>query len=224
MKETPGDNKPKISKDGDEDEEPGEEFGELLKFTLVGYLGGLGLGFLLDWLGYATSALGGFFVRTLSGEGDGIFEGVYSLRQRIRKAKFSMAQAYGWGKIVGVFAGGSIDLISRLLGVNIDGIEGFYIPYFYAMSDQIGANISGLVYLKRKKGEWGRALRAYIRHPVMMSSLLVLMLVPVALLVIRILGFSPTTQVYAAIETIAANICWVPPLVGWHSERRRRNG
>jgi hypothetical protein len=222
LKETPWDKKPKEPNDDDADPEPEGEFGELLKFTLVGYLGGLGLGYLLDRLGYATSALGGFFVRTLSGEGDGIFEGFYSLRQRFRKARSSMAEAYGWGKILGVLAGGIIDLLSRLLGVNIDGIEGFYIPYFYAMSDQIGASISGFVYLKRKKGDWGRALRTYVRHPVMMTSLLVLLLVPVALLAARMMGFSPTTQVYAAVETIAANVGWLPPLVGWLSERRKR--
>jgi len=198
------------------------EFGELLKFTLTGYLGGLALAGVLDWLGYAKSALGGFFVRTLSGEGDGILEGFYAMRQRLRKARRSMAEAYGWGKLLGVLAGGIIDLLSRLAGIDVGGIQGFYIPYFYAMSDQIGANISGLVYLKRIKKAWGAALRAYFRHPVMLSSLLVLLLVPFGLLAARVLGFSPSSQVYAALETIAANICWVPPLVGWLSERRSR--
>ncbi|MBN1761494.1 MAG: hypothetical protein JW878_00235 [Methanomicrobia archaeon] len=29
------------------------------------------------------------------------------------------------------------------------------------------------------------------------------------------LGFSPTTHVYTALETMMANLCLVPPLVGW---------
>jgi hypothetical protein len=39
----------------------------------------------------------------------------------------------------------------RILGVNVYGEEGFYIPYFYALSDQIGANISGLIFFRKKK-------------------------------------------------------------------------
>jgi hypothetical protein len=54
----------------------------------------------------------------------------------------------------------------------------------------------------------------------MLASLGVVLIVPAGLLGARLLGFSPTTQVYTAIETIAANLCWVPPLVGWLRERR----
>lgn len=55
----------------------------------------------------------------------------------------------------------------------------------------------------------------------MLASLLIILIVPVGLLSARILGFSPTTQVYTALETIAANLCWVPPLVGWLKERKK---
>jgi hypothetical protein len=204
-----------------DDEEKGGNFGELLKFTIAGYIGGLGIGALLDGLGYQLSAIGGWLVRTLSGEGESIFEGFYAVRQRLRKAAGSMAEAYGWGKLMGMFFPGIIDLLSRLAGVNVLGVEGFYIPYFYSNSDQIGANISGLVYLHRKEGAWGKTIGRYLRHPVMLSSLLIIILVPIGLVGIRMLGFSPTTQVFAALETIAANLCWLPPLVGWYSERRR---
>jgi hypothetical protein len=53
----------------------------------------------------------------------------------------------------------------------------------------------------------------------MMASLTVVVLVPLGLLFARLLGFSPTTQVYTALETIVANLCWVPPLIGWLAER-----
>ncbi|MEM2145427.1 MAG: DUF87 domain-containing protein [Candidatus Jordarchaeaceae archaeon] len=52
-------------------------------------------------------------------------------------------------------------------------------------------------------------------HPVM--SLLIVFIVPMGLL--GAMGFSPTTQVYTASETIVANLCWVPPLVGWLREK-----
>jgi hypothetical protein len=133
-----------------------------------------------------------------------------------------MAEAYGWGKILGVGVPWAVDAISRLLGVNVYGVAGFYIPYVYALSDQIGANVSGLVFLRRREGSWRSALRAYVRHPVMMTSLVVVLGVPVALLAARLLGFRPTTQLLTAAETIAADLCWLPPLVGWWSERRAR--
>ena len=108
------------------------------------------------------------------------------------------------------------------MGVNVYGVEGFYIPYFYSLSDQIGANVSGLVFLRRKEGSWVVAIQQYGGHPVMLASLLVILIVPLGLLLARVLGFSPTTQTYTALETIVANLCWVPPLVGWFGERVRK--
>jgi hypothetical protein len=202
--------------------EPAEEFGELLRYTLAGFAGGLLLAGLLDHLGLQRSGLGQWAVRTLSGEGESLFEGAYALRRRLARSRGSMAEAYGWGKVLGMAVPWAVDGISRLLGVNVYGIEGFYIPYFYALSDQIGANVSGLVFLRRQRGSWRSALRAYVRHPVMMASLVVVLAVPFALLAARLLGFRPATQLLTAAETIAADLCWLPPLVGWWSERRAR--
>ncbi len=199
-------------------EEKGE-FGRLLKYTVGGYVGGLSLGALLDFLGYQRNPVGEWAVRTLSGEGESIFEGVYALRQRLSGVAGSMAEAYGWGKFLGMAFPWFIDWGSRLFGINVYGVEGFYIPYFYALSDQIGANISGFIYLYRKEGSLLKAISQYIRHPVMLTSLLIILIVPIGLLIARLIGFSPTTQVYTALETIAANLCWLPPLVGWLKER-----
>lgn len=203
-----------------ETETENEGFSELLKFTAAGFAGGLLLGVVLDYFGFQRSAIGQWLVRTLSGEGESIFEGAYSIRQRFRNAEISMSEAYGWGKFLFIPLPWFIDMASRLMGVNVYGVEGFYIPYFYALSDQIGANISGLVFLRKKEGSWLVAFKKYTRHPVMLASLLVILIVPVGLLGARIAGFSPTTQTYTALETIAANLCWVPPLVGWWRERR----
>lgn len=209
---------------GEEKEEipgQGEDFSELIKYTLPGYIIGLFAGVFLDFQGYQKSPLGQWLVRTLAGEGESIFEGAYSMKQRFRKAKGSMAEAYGWGKFFGLAVPWLIDLGSRLAGVDVYGVEGFYIPYFYALSDQIGANISGMLFLKKKEGTWKAALSAYVRHPVMLASLFVITLVPIGLFGARILGFSPTTQTFTALETIAANLCWIPPLVGWLNEKYR---
>ncbi len=132
-----------------------------------------------------------------------------------------MAEAYGWGKLFGLTIPWFIDLGSRLAGVDVYGIQGFYIPYFYALSDQIGANISGMLFLKKRNGSWSAAFARYFRHPVMLASFAVITLVPLGLLGARFLGFSPTTQTYTALETIAANLCWVPPVVGWYVEKYR---
>ena len=86
-----------------------EEFGELLKYTGAGFAGGLITGAVLDHFGFHQSALGQWLVRTLSGEGESLFEGIYAIRQRIRGSAGSMAEAYGWGKLSGmVFRGSSI--------------------------------------------------------------------------------------------------------------------
>ena len=78
---------------GEESEK--EEFGELLKFTAGGFLGGFLAGALLDYLGFQRSPVGQWVVRTLSGEGESFFEGFFALRQRLRRAAGSMAEAYG---------------------------------------------------------------------------------------------------------------------------------
>ncbi len=198
-----------------------EGFGELLRFTAAGFAGGLILGAVLDSYGFQRSGVGQWLVRTLSGEGESIFEGAYSIRQRFRGAESSMSEAYGWGKFLFIPLPWFIDLGSRILGVNVYGVEGFYIPYFYALSDQVGANISGLVFFRKKERSWLNAIKQYIKHPVMLTSLLVILIAPIGLLAGRLYGFSPTTLTYTALETIAVNLCWVPPLVGWLRERKK---
>jgi hypothetical protein len=217
----------KVEEDIKEEEGDGEEheeFSELIRYTLTGFLGGLILGVGLDTFGFQTSAIGQWLVRTLSGEGESVLEGFYALRKRISRSKSGMAEAYGWGKLLGMTIPWWIDLGSRLLGVNINGVEGFYIPYFYAMSDQIGGNFSGLLHLRRRSGTWKKAFARYIRHPVMVAGLIVIFLVPVGLFLARTLGFSPSNQVLTALETIASNLCWVPPTLGWLRERRDTDG
>lgn len=108
-----------------------------------------------------------------------------------------------------------IDWGSRMIGIDVYAVEGFYIPFFYALSDQFGASVAGFIFLRKRSGAWGRALNEYVRHPVMLSSAAIILLVPIGLLTARLLGFSPTTQTLTAIETIVANLCWIPPLIGW---------
>lgn len=177
---------------------------------------------MLDHLGLQRSAPGQWIVRTFAGEGESIFEGLYAIRQRLRKTAGSMAEAYGWGKLLGMTPPWIIDWGSRLAGMDVYGVGGFYIPYFYALSDQIGANVSGLIFLRRKEGSWRKALAMYLRDSVMMTSLAVILIVLLGLLSARMAGFSPTTQIYTALETIVANLCWLPPLVGWLRERSKK--
>lgn len=205
-----------------EEELGGEEFSELIKYTGGGYVGGLLAGAMLDYFGLQTSGVGQWVVRTLSGEGESIFEGIFAIKKRISGASGSMAEAYGWGKLLGMAFPWIIDLGSRLLGINVYGVEAFYIPYFYALSDQIGASILGFVFLRRREKAFAPALVKYFKNPVMVSSLAIILIVPIGLLAARWLGFVPKTQLYTALETIIANLCWLPPLVGWISERKKR--
>lgn len=206
-----------------EPEEPEEAYGELLKFTVAGFVGGLLSGVLLDSWGWQRSAWGSWLVRTLSGEGESILEGSYAIRQRLRGAARSMAEAYGWGKLLGMVAPWIVDAGTRAFGLDIHGVETFYVPYLYAMSDQIGANVSGMLYLKRRHATWPNALAAYLAHPVMLTSLVVVILPLFGLAFVRYGGFQPNTQTRVALETIAANLCWLPPLVGlWQARHRHQ--
>jgi hypothetical protein len=198
-----------------------EEFGELIKFTVPGFVGGLGVAAALDFFGFQRSPVGQWVVRTLSGEGESILEGLYAVGNRLRGRAGSLAEAYGWGKLCGMTGPWLIDWTSRAFGMDVYGVESFYIPYFYAMSDQIGANLSGYVFLQKQTGSFRRAGRLYFRHPVMVTSLGIIFLVPLGLFIARLSGFRPTTQILTAFETIAANLCWLPPLIGWWRERNQ---
>lgn len=201
--------------------ESAEEYGKLLRFTVSGYLGGLALAGVLDAGGHAASGVGQWAVRTLSGEGESLFEGFFALRQRVSRARASMAEAYGWGKFAGMAVPWVVDAASRMAGVDVRGIEGFYIPFFYAMTDQIGASVAGFLFLRRRSQSSAGALRAFFRHPVTLAGLIVILIAPAGLLTARLLGFQPSTQIRTALETIAANLCWVPPLAAWLVQRRR---
>ncbi|MBW7850994.1 MAG: hypothetical protein H3C38_10895 [Rhodospirillales bacterium] len=208
--------------DGREQDDEGEEYGELIKFTFAGFVGGLLVAGILDWFGLERSGWGQWIVRTLSGEGESIFEGIYALRQRLAGATGSMAEAYGWGKVAGMVFPWIVDAGARLAGLDVQGTEGFFIPWFYAMSDQMGANVAGFLYLRRNNGHFAGAAASYVRNPVMLTSLAIVLVAPLGLFVGRAAGFSPNTQMLTAVETILANLCWLPPLVGWWTSGRNR--
>jgi hypothetical protein len=132
-----------------------------------------------------------------------------------------MAEAYGWGKFFGIFLPWIINLGNRLSGVDVYRVEGSYLPFFYALSDQIRTNISGVLFLKRTEGSWSSGFSGYIHHPVMLASLFVIIIVPFGLFGARVMGFSFTIQTFTALETIATNLCWVLLLKEWLNEKYR---
>lgn len=203
-------------------EEATEEFGALLRYTVAGWLAGLALGAALDAAGRAASGLGQGLVRTFAGEGESVFEGLFALRRRLGGARVSFAQAYGWGKLAGLALPWAVDAASRLAGLDVNGPLGFHVPYLYAMSDQLGALVAGWAFLRRETGSAAVATRAWAAHPVMRAGLAVALAAPAGLALARGAGFTPSTQVLTALETMAANLCWVPPAVGRIAERRAR--
>jgi|SRR6185295_420335 len=202
------------------EESNGREFAKLLKFTLTGYVVGLLVAAGWDAWGDQRSPWGQALVRTFAGEGESIAEGMFALRQRWQKAAGSLAEAYGWGMLLALCAPWFIDATTRLSGLDAYGPETFFVPYFYAMSDQIGANLSGLIFLRSQHAGWSRTWHSYLRQPSMVAGLAIILLVPMGLFAARLLGFSPSTQLSTVAEAIIANVCWLPPLMGWLSERR----
>jgi hypothetical protein len=59
--------------------EEGEEFSELIKYTIPGYILGLLAGVFLDFQGYQRSPVGQWLVRTLAG----VFEGLREVWQKL---------------------------------------------------------------------------------------------------------------------------------------------
>ncbi len=198
----------------DTEREEREGFRELLLFTLGGYALSLVSAYILDTFNLQRNPIGEWIVRTFAGEGESIFEGIFAIKNRLLGGAESLAEAYGWGKFLGIALPWLVDWGSRLAGVNMYSWESFYVPYLYAMGDQIGATLSMLLFFSRREGGILPGLVRYLQNPVSVASLLIILIVPVGLLTVRLLGFSPTTQIFVSLETIAANLCWVPPLVG----------
>ena len=198
----------------DIEREEREGFRELLLFTLGGYALSLVSAYILDTFNLQRNPIGEWIVRTFAGEGESIFEGIFAIKNRLLGGAGSLAEAYGWGKFLGIALPWVVDWGSRLAGINMYSWQSFYVPYLYAMGDQIGATLSMLLFFSRREGGILPGLVRYLQNPVSVASLLIILIVPVGLLTVRLLGFSPTTQILVSLETIAANLCWVPPLVG----------
>lgn len=211
---------------------------ELSRFTFAGFLGGLGLGAVLDALGFSASAIGEWAVRTLSGEGEDLAEGAWVLRSRLRRGQTTeaeaeegeepsgseAAEAYGTGKVLGMAFPWAVDALSRFAGVDVRAPEGSYVAYFYSLADQIGANVSGLRHHLRKSESLRAGLASYFHDPVMVASLTVITLPLAVLYLVRSAGWRPDLLVLAALEGILLNLCWVPPLVAWFWDRRLQRG
>ncbi len=212
---------------------------ELSRFTFAGFLGGLGLGAVLDALGFSASAIGEWAVRTLSGEGEDLAEGAWVVKRRRRgraaeaeegeedEEKLTgseAAEAYGTGKVLGMAFPWAVDALSRFAGVDVRAPEGSYVAYFYSLADQIGANLSGLRHHLRKSGSLRAGLVSYFHDPVMVASLTVITLPLAILYLVRSAGWRPDLLVLAALEGMLLNLCWVPPLVAWFWDRRLQRG
>jgi hypothetical protein len=219
---------------------------ELSLFTFVGFVGGLGLGAVLDALGFSTSAIGEWAVRTLSGEGEDLAEGAWVLRSKLRRRERTQAEAgeaeneleeeglvwfeeeaaeaYGTGKVVGMAFPWAVDAVSRLAGIDVRAPEGSYVAYFYSLADQLFATLNGLRYHVRRAGGFWGGVKGYFRDPVMVASFTVVTLPLITLFLVRSAGWRPDLLVLAAIEAILLNLCWVPPLTAWFWDRRLRRG
>jgi hypothetical protein len=201
---------------------PTPGFTGLIRYTLTGWIGALLLGLWLDHLGLQGNPWGQWAVRALSGQGEDLFEGAFALRQRLSGAAPSLAQSYGWGKLIGMVVPWIVDAGTRLAGVDTSGVAGFYIPWLYAMSDQAGASVSGFLLIRRQTPGLGATVRRYLSDPVMLASLIVIPIGGAVPLLARAAGFVPDTLVRTALETASANLCWIPPGIGWLTERRAR--
>ena len=64
-----------MTRAGESPHEETGEFRQLLGYTAAGYIAGIALAVTLDRFGLQRSPVGQWLVRTLSGEGESLFEG-----------------------------------------------------------------------------------------------------------------------------------------------------
>jgi len=197
-------------------------FEELLRFTLVGYIGALTAGALLDFFQYPLSPAGQWVVRALAGQGAGLVTMRGAVIRERRRGAFAMVRTYGHRRLAVLILPWVIDYASRRWGVAVNGVAGFYIPCFYALTAQLDTNLRGWSQLRRDSRNWQAALRAYGRDPALATGLAILVGVPLLMLGMRVLGFRPLTHTRTAVETILANLCWLPALAAWLKARRGR--
>ncbi|MGB5983745.1 MAG: hypothetical protein WBG37_00455 [Desulfobacterales bacterium] len=198
-------------------------FEEMLRYTLVGFIGGLTAGALLDFFQYPLIPLGQWLVRAGSGQGPGLVAVHGAVTQERRRGAFAMARTYGRRRLVILVLPWLIDGLSRRWGVDTSGVAGFYIPCFYGLTAQLEINLRAAGQLRRSAGSWGAALSVYRRDPAWVTGALVLVGAPLALLLLRLSGFQPLTYTRTAVETILVSLCWLPPLVAWLKVRSSRS-
>ena len=110
--------------------EESEEFSELIKYTIPGYI----LGFLQGFSGFpgiSAEPCRGSGLSGLCRRGESIFEGIFpsaSASGRLKEVWQKLMAGENFRDCFSLI----IDLGSRLAGVDVYGVEGFYIPYFYA--------------------------------------------------------------------------------------------
>lgn len=197
-----------------------QHFEELLRFTLVGFIGGLTAGSLLDFFQYPVSPLGQWLVRALAGQGAGLVMIRGAVIRERRRGAFAMARTYGHRRLAILTLPWIIDAASRRWGGDTNGLAGFYIPYFYALTAQMDANLRGWVRIRQSSGNRRAAWEAYIRDPGLLSGLLILVGALLVLLGLRSLGFQPLTYTRTAGETLLVNLCWLPALIAWLKARK----
>src|SRR3546814_11730665 len=78
------------------EEDESEEYGELLKFTLAGFAGGLLAGAILAGLGTQRRGWGHWLVRTPAGEGERALSRLSALGPRWRGGGGEEGRASGW--------------------------------------------------------------------------------------------------------------------------------
>ena len=199
-----------------------QQFETLLRFTLVGYIGALTAGSLLDFFQYPLQPPGEWLVRALAGQGAGLVAARGAILTERRRGAFAMARTYGYRRLLVLLIPWGIDYGSRRWGIATHGVVGFYLPFCYALTAQIDLNLQGWRRLRPTRRDLQSTVTAYWRDPSLRTGLLILLLVPVALVAVRSSGFRPTTYTRIAMETLLANLCWLPPLVAWLSLSRTK--
>ncbi|MBI2543328.1 MAG: hypothetical protein HYW24_04020 [Candidatus Aenigmarchaeota archaeon] len=200
-------------------------FGEILPFTVVGAVGGI-LATTFELAGYPRTPLLEGGLRLVSGSGDSISEGIYTIRTELpkylRKSLNNGGPAvyYVGGKLIGAALSWLPDYFLRSMGVDVhSSFPGSIVPAAYAQFDQVGAYLGMLAYHIKNEGLTKGFIES-IKDPVSQTSLLISG-GAIGIDTIARIPFSPSNFWHDWIETYALSFLCVLPV--WRGRQSERN-
>ncbi len=181
-----------------------------------GILVGLFIGWMADHVGLTGVPAVEGIVRFIVGSGDSLGGMLVILHARMRGRR-SRAEVFFIGTLLGMVVGPVSQFLTIFLGLNPYGLIGSVYAIAYSTADNWGGLIAEFTGLVRRERAT-QAVKSFFAHPFLSSTFIVLIFFIIFDLLARSFGgFSPTTNILAAIEAALLNVsAFIPVIVVWY--------